>query len=256
MSKLIDLTGRKFGRLTVICRSGTYQRPSGNKEPTWKCKCECGNEVVVLSSNLKKNGNTLSCGCLQTENRFGARRETECVVCGDVVRAKTFEGAEFVASVCDIDTVKLHRWRINASGYVADEHGKTIHRTLMSPPDVMDVHHINGNKLDNRRSNLLMMTRAEHTSLHQKSNIANGVTVQQWIPVSERLPEEEWKRYCSENDCDLYPCMCGIKNKMYGCVWVAILFFTGQDFVDCDDFICYTKSVTHWMPLPQPPKGE
>lgn len=177
MSKLIDLTGRKFGRLTVLGRSGTYQRPSGNKEPTWLCKCECGNEVVVMSSNLKKKGNTLSCGCLQTENRFGARRETECEIRGDVVCAKTFEGAEFIVSVCDLDTVKLHRWRINASGYVADEHGRTIHRTLMSPPSVMDVHHINGDKLDNRRSNLLMMTRYEHTSLHQKQNIANGVVI-------------------------------------------------------------------------------
>lgn len=191
MSKLIDLTGRKFGRLTVLGRSGTYQRPSGNKEPTWLCKCECGNEVVVMSSNLKKKGNTLSCGCLQTENRFGARRETECEIRGDVVCAKTFEGAEFIVSVCDLDTVKLHRWRINASGYVADEHGRTIHRTLMSPPSVMDVHHINGDKLDNRRSNLLMMTRSEHTSLHQKQNIANGVVISNSETTTKWIPKEE-----------------------------------------------------------------
>lgn len=241
MSKLVDLTGRKFGRLTVMCRSGTYQRPSGNKEPTWRCRCECGNEVVVLSSNLKKKGNTLSCGCLQTENRFGARRETECEVCGDEVRAKTFEGAEFIVSLCDLDTVKLHRWRINASGYVADEHGKTIHRTLMSPPAVMDVHHINGNKLDNRRSNLLMLTRSEHTALHQKNKIDNGVTVQEWISVKDRLPDDWVLCACVDNE-------------------VHILCY---DYIMDDWDIwgrpnsCYGKPfVTHWMPLPQPPKGE
>ena len=63
MSVLIDLTGMRVGRLTVVCRDGTYQRPSGNKEPTWRCVCDCGNEIVVISSNLKK-ANTLSFGCL------------------------------------------------------------------------------------------------------------------------------------------------------------------------------------------------
>jgi hypothetical protein len=200
MSKLIDLTGRKFGRLTVKCRSGTYQRHSGNKEPTWLCKCECGNEKVVSSSNLKGKNNTLSCGCLQAEKRLVARRETECDVRDDIVYVKTFEGEKFVVSVCDLDTVRLHRWRINASGYIADEHGKTIHRTLMSPPTVMDVHHINGNKLDNRRSNLLMMTRSEHTSLHNGGTLSNGVTVRErgrWIQRGKLDEDGNGQYYCS-----------------------------------------------------------
>jgi hypothetical protein len=211
MSKLIDLTGRKFGRLTVKCRSGTYQRPSGNKEPTWLCKCECGNEKVVSSSNLKGKNNTLSCGCLQAEKRLVARRETECDVRDDIVYVKTFEGEKFVVSVCDLDTVRLHRWRINASGYIADEHGKTIHRTLMSPPTVMDVHHINGNKLDNRRSNLLMMTRSEHTSLHNGGTLSNGVTVRERGRWETTEVTEEWEtveryshfhRECKYSYCD------------------------------------------------------
>lgn len=52
--------GDKFGRLTVIKRdlkNQVYGRVS------WLCKCECGNEVVVIGKNLK-NGNTRSCGCL------------------------------------------------------------------------------------------------------------------------------------------------------------------------------------------------
>ena len=76
-----------------------------------------------------------------------------------------------------------------------------------------------------------------------------------WIPVAERLPKEEWERHCKEHDCDVYPCLCAVKNKISGIVWVAKLFFTGENFV-CDEYITYTKSVTHWMPLPETPKGE
>ncbi len=54
-----DLTGMRFGRLEVLERLG------GN--PTeYRCKCSCGNEVVVRGANLT-SGNTHSCGCLRNE---------------------------------------------------------------------------------------------------------------------------------------------------------------------------------------------
>ena len=58
MGRAIDLTGKEFGRLTVIEKRGSDKH--GNA--MWLCKCECGNEVIVRSSNLR-NGNTVSCGC-------------------------------------------------------------------------------------------------------------------------------------------------------------------------------------------------
>ena len=62
MSELIDLTGKKFGKLTVIERSF-----NGNFNQTrWLCKCDCGNEVIVQSENLR-NGVTKSCNCLRGE---------------------------------------------------------------------------------------------------------------------------------------------------------------------------------------------
>ena len=62
MSKFIDLTGQKFGRLTVIGRADK------NKGGQWKwnCKCECGKPTIVIAGNLK-NGHTKSCGCLRDE---------------------------------------------------------------------------------------------------------------------------------------------------------------------------------------------
>lgn len=60
-----DETGNKFGRLTVIARSGIYK----SKSVAWLCRCECGNEKVVPASSLH-SGNTKSCGCLQRDNRY------------------------------------------------------------------------------------------------------------------------------------------------------------------------------------------
>lgn len=59
-----DLTGKKFGELTVICKEYTDK----NRNIYWKCKCECGNTAIVRGSALK-NGNTKSCGCLIYESK-------------------------------------------------------------------------------------------------------------------------------------------------------------------------------------------
>lgn len=72
--------------------------------------------------------------------------------------------------------------------------------------------------------------------------IANGVTVQEWISVDERLPEEKvncivhYKHaYCDNDD-----------------YWaIGICFYNGEKFQ-----MDWSYKVTHWMPLPKPPKGE
>jgi len=61
MGRLNDLTGQKFGRLTVIERA-----ENKGKETMWHCKCDCGNEKDINSTNLTK-GLTRSCGCLAKE---------------------------------------------------------------------------------------------------------------------------------------------------------------------------------------------
>jgi len=62
MSNLIDLTGKRFGRLIVIERSGSDKR--GNS--MWLCKCDCGTEKVIRGEKLN-SGQTKSCGCLMRE---------------------------------------------------------------------------------------------------------------------------------------------------------------------------------------------
>ena len=54
-----DITGQRFGMLTVIKRTGTNK----HRKALWKCKCDCGRTTVVSSVDLV-TGNTKSCGCL------------------------------------------------------------------------------------------------------------------------------------------------------------------------------------------------
>lgn len=62
-----DLTGQKFGRLTVIGRGEDYVNPNtGKKRMRWMCQCECGNIVHCQPGSLQ-TGSTRSCGCLQKE---------------------------------------------------------------------------------------------------------------------------------------------------------------------------------------------
>jgi hypothetical protein len=58
MGRFIDLTGKRFGKLTVI----KIDSKDKFRHLRWLCKCDCGNETVVLSDNLKRN-HTKSCGC-------------------------------------------------------------------------------------------------------------------------------------------------------------------------------------------------
>ena len=55
---MINEVGNKYSALTVIKRVEN----DNNGKARWLCKCDCGNEVVVIGSNLRK-GNTKSCGC-------------------------------------------------------------------------------------------------------------------------------------------------------------------------------------------------
>ena len=70
-----DLTGQRFGKLTVIERAS---KPEGVKGTAiyWLCKCDCGNEKIIRGSNLR-NGMTQSCGCLIIKNGRERNRDNK-----------------------------------------------------------------------------------------------------------------------------------------------------------------------------------
>ena len=72
--------------------------------------------------------------------------------------------------------------------------------------------------------------------------IAHGVTVQEWIPVTERLPEDD-------SDVIAY-LRTGEEERIFPANYAKGVWF------DCIFNKRVTETTTHWMPLPQPPKGE
>lgn len=60
MGKLIDLTGKRFGLLTVIAKGEST--PKGIAR--WNCVCDCGQHTIVRSDDLRRR-KTISCGCVR-----------------------------------------------------------------------------------------------------------------------------------------------------------------------------------------------
>ena len=65
--RLIDLSGRRFGKLTVLHRVEDYVSPTnGKRRGRWLCQCDCGKQITTVTSYLT-SGNTNSCGCYKRE---------------------------------------------------------------------------------------------------------------------------------------------------------------------------------------------
>jgi hypothetical protein len=56
---VLDLTGKRFGKLTVIERVGATKKYNA----LWLCRCDCGNTTKARGTSLKR-GETVSCGCM------------------------------------------------------------------------------------------------------------------------------------------------------------------------------------------------
>lgn len=131
MRKFKDLTGMKFGRLTVI--KATCEGESG-KHAEWLCKCDCGNEKIVRSSNLTV-GRVKSCGCLIKESgkftkdlkgkRFGRLK---------VMKKSTKNKKGYMEWLCKCDcgneitvsSTKLMQGMTKSCGCLSIEHIKNI----------------------------------------------------------------------------------------------------------------------------------
>lgn len=61
MGKFIDLTGKRFGNLTVMYRDKDIICNNGNHRVVWRCRCDCGNETSIRRDALV-SGRTKSCG--------------------------------------------------------------------------------------------------------------------------------------------------------------------------------------------------
>lgn len=125
MSKLIDLTGKRFGLLTVLNRSTEKA-----VRVKWQCHCECGNEIVVEGQHLR-SGATISCGCYHKDELSKRRMQhgysktrlysiwygMKCRCSMPSHSTYTYYGGRGI-SVCAewLDFIKFQEWAL-ANGY-------------------------------------------------------------------------------------------------------------------------------------------
>lgn len=163
-ASIIDITGNKYGRLTVIQQDEKRK----NNQINWKCVCDCGKKDVIVKGANLKNGRTKSCGCLQRElasvrmKKYNTYDLTNDYGIGyDSVKNK------FYFDLNQYEKLSQYYW-YNQKGYlISNIDNKTIymHRFILNLNDdeVLSVDHMNRKKYDNRKENLRLVTQKQNT---------------------------------------------------------------------------------------------
>lgn len=188
-----DLTGQKFGRLTVIKQTEDYVNPNtGVHSAKWECQCECGKITNVTSGKLT-SGNTKSCGCLHSEFVIKKNsRQNKYEIKDDYVIIYTSNKEPIYVDLEDFDKVKNICWHINNLGYVVgciNRKKVFMHRLIMDCPKNYCVDHKRGKNTrnDNRKSNLRIATNTENSiNIGLKNNNSSGVTGVSWHKASQK----------------------------------------------------------------------
>ena len=197
MGKFINLTGQRFGKLTVIKRAEEYVSPKGQRGIQWLCECDCEdkNQIIVRGSNLK-SGLTNSCGCYKIEkqkqyNEYDLKSHNYGIGYLD-------DGTEFYFDLEDYNKIKDIKWKKDKDGYIVSNYidkdsGKTkqykMHRLITDCPDDLIPDHVYGENTrnDNRKSNLRICTEQEnHINRKISTNNTSGVTGVHWYNKTQR----------------------------------------------------------------------
>jgi hypothetical protein len=191
----INLIGQKFGRLTVK----EYVGKTKGKISSWKCLCDCGNESIVLSSNLK-SGTTKSCGCLFKEMIKTSRykKYNTYNLSGEYGIGYTDESNEFYFDLEDYELIKDYCWNFNNEGYVVtskDNHFLRMHQLIMNTKDNEIVDHKKHKLYDNRKNELRKVTHSQNSMNQQLSeNNTSGCT-----GVTFHKQHNKWQAYITIN---------------------------------------------------------
>ena len=193
MGRCIDLTGQKFGKLTVIKK----EKSSADGDSKWLCECECGNSIIMRGASLRKTAVIpKSCGCLQKEfmrkrNKANKKRNTYDLNGDYGIGYSSNDNEPFYFDLEDYDKIKNYYWYSNHDGYMCSRENKKeiiMHRLIMneSNPEI-EVDHFNRNRKDNRKKNLRSLTR-EHNNWNKglQTNNESGVTGVRWNKEAQK----------------------------------------------------------------------
>lgn len=168
-----DLTGRKFGRLTVIYQTEDYVYPNGKHRAQWVCECSCAeHNIVIVRHDYLKNLHTQSCGCLQSDRASEtSKKYNQYNLDGEFGIGWTSNTHdEFYFDLKDYDIIKDICWFLSTSGSTKrlegtdPKTGKTIRMHVLLGYKSCD--HIDRNELNNRSENLRIATNKENSRNH------------------------------------------------------------------------------------------
>lgn len=206
MGVKIDLTGQKFGRLTVIEFAGCRRMANDVSRRYWACKCDCGNEEIIYeSTQVLRAGHALSCGCYKKDILFKSNKYD---LSGDFGIGYTSSGRKFYFDLEDFDKISQYCWCFNSKGYLHANAraggGKDIlfHRLVTDCPEGLKPDHVGGakTKYDNRKSNLRIVNTSENNSnIPVRSNSTSGVTGVSW-----NKSQEKWIAYITKSKKRIY----------------------------------------------------
>ena len=183
-----DLTGKKFGRLTVL---GLAEKKG--KKRMWRCICSCPlkKEIIVSGSNLV-TGHTTSCGCYMKERTSKTHKKyNDYEVQEDYVIMYTTKGEPFFVDLEDFWKVKNICWHKDRKGYIVSKSPKLIflHQVIMDCPKGLKVDHLGGSSTcnDNRKYNLRIATTAQNSINKRKlDSNTSGTTGVSWNKNAKR----------------------------------------------------------------------
>lgn len=173
-----NLKGKIFNRWKVL----RYSHKVGYNK-YFVCEClDCGKEKTLYIQNIL-SGKSKSCGC-KTKSEIAYKinkKYNEYEVFGDIVKVYIDNDKEKIM-LCDLDDWELlkdYYWRENADGYaIAIDNYRQIrfHREVLKLNDSkIQVDHINGAKLDNRKTNLRQCSNQENSfNKYENSNNVSG----------------------------------------------------------------------------------
>lgn len=141
--------GMRFGKLTVIEKADNY---------TWKCRCDCGNISTPTCWHLI-TGHTRSCG------NCGKNHYEDCDD-GVSVAVTTTNGAVFFIDKEDEPLVRQYKWSCSTDSHgivtICNSKGRSVYDLILNTPKGMEADHIDLNRLNNRRSNLRIVTHQQN----------------------------------------------------------------------------------------------
>lgn len=195
--KMADITGQRFGRLTVI----EFEREE-NGHYFWRCVCDCGNIISMRKCQMLK-GKYVSCGCWFREE---SRKYNTYDISGSFGIGYFNKGGEFYFDMEDYEKIKEYCWCLSTfddgrpkavvAKRLADKGLVIMHRLIMGNPRKMFIDHIDRNPTNNRKENLRIATPRENG---QNKGKQKGEWSSKYIGVSYRSNRRKWRSQIYDN---------------------------------------------------------